>query len=231
MTDTERRFTRGNLAAYSIALLMICAFASAVAIPIAQSALSFKAVEAGKLLRIDAAQGWSTTSKNLYFTAYSRVATGNINDFLNVKLGSTGYVMPRLGWCSDTSTSNLTVTEITVNSVTYQVSGAGTQRIWCPDRGDPTEITGEDTESWDAANQVLTTTTTGADTITLRWYSTSSLGFFESAWIIINFMPFFIILMAIEAIRNPEYRSLLIKLCILAGFLVMMANLIYAWGL
>lgn len=231
MTTTENRLDRGHLAAYGVLALMVISFASAFAIPVIQSATSFKVVEAGKLLRVNVAQGYSTTSKNLYFTAYSRFATGDINDFLNVKLGSTGYVMPRLGWCSDTLASNLTLTSITVNTVTYQVDAAGTQRIWCPDRGEPSEITGESSSSWDAANQVLTTSTGGAGTVTLRWYSPSSWGFFEAAQLLMGFLPFIILAMVIGAVKYPDYRGTLITLIVIGGILVLMANLIYAWGL
>lgn len=228
---TAPPLSRGRLVAYGVFALLIISFVSAVAVPAAESLTSFKSVEAGKKMQILGTQGWSTTSKNLYFTSYSRVATGDINDYANVKLGSMGYVMPRLGWCSDTATSNLTMVDMTVNTVTFTVNGAGTQRVWCPDRGEPADISGDDTHSWDSVNQVITTTTTGADTVTLRWYSTSSAGIFTAAQLLITLFPLIIVYMIFEAIRHPDYRRLLITLAVIAGVLVLLANLIYAWGI
>ncbi len=135
----------------------------------AHAILGFNSVAAGKLLRVDESQGWTTWSDTLYFTSYSRAGTGWINDFANVKLGVAGYVMPRLGWCSDTAGSNMTLIGLAQYSMTYTTTGAGSQRVWCPDRGEPVSAAGSVGMIWDDANQVATLGTAGAGAVTLTW--------------------------------------------------------------
>lgn len=229
MTAPALKF--GKTIIYATLLLAVISWGIFTSFPLVESAPTFKVIASGILLRASSTQGYCTTSKNLYFQSMTIVLTGGIIDCSNVKLGSTGYVMPRLGWCSDTATSNLTLTDLTANTLVYSVVGAGTQRIWCPDRGEPTEITGEFSSSWDSVNQVLTTTTSGSGVITLRWYSSTSFGFFEAAQILMGFLPFIILAMVIGAVKYPDYRGTLIKLIVIGGILVLMANLIYAWGL
>lgn len=233
MSDQGRpSHAKGRLAFYAVMTLLVASYVYAFTIPHAESVPSFVSIGAGKLLRSNpATQGWVTWSSTLYFTGFSKFATGDILDFSNVKLGPGGYVMPRLGFCSDTGGSTMTVTGITVNTVSYTNGAAGTQRVWCPDRGEPREINGESSSSWDAGNQVVTVNTSGAGAVTLSWYSSTSYGFTDAARIITTVFPLLIVLMVFGAIKNPEYRALLIQLSLVAGLLVLIANIIYAGGL
>lgn len=167
--------TRRGLAALALVAFTIgFAFAG---IRTAESLPAFKSIDAGKGLCIDpATQGSTSFSDALYFTAYSRVATGAINDFANVKLGAAGYVMPRLGFCSDTITAALTLTGLSQYSVTYTMSAAGSSRVWCPDRGEPVTVTGAGAGVWlwDAVNQVATVSSPGAGAVTLTWTAAST---------------------------------------------------------
>jgi hypothetical protein len=152
----------------------------------------FAQVAAGKKWQAEAWQGWATWSNTLYFTAHSRAATGAILDFSNVKLGAGGYVMPRLGWCSDTSGVNMTLTGIAQYSVSYTVTGAGSTRVWCPDRGEPVSVTGSTAMIWDAVNQVATVTTGAASTVVLTWTHASTLvdyTNFYDAFILLSIVP------------------------------------------
>lgn len=149
-------------------------------------------VAAGKMWRGDASQGWATWSSTLYFTGFSKAATGGILDFSNVKLGAAGYVMPRLGWSTDSPGVNMTLTGLTQYSVAYTVTGAGSQRIWCPDRGEPVTVAGSTAMIWDDANQVATINTGGVSTVTLTWTAASSaVNFtnFYDAFILLSIVP------------------------------------------
>jgi len=135
----------------------------------------FASVAAGKMWQAEPWQGWSTWGTTIYFTGFSKAATGGILDFSNVKLGVGGYVMPRLGWCSDSTGVNMTLTSLEQYSVTYTTTGAGSQRVWCPDRGEPVGAAGSTSMIWDAVNQVATLTTGGAATVILTWTHASTI--------------------------------------------------------
>ncbi len=220
-----------NLAYISMAALIVSVSLS-VGIPIAESVVNYKSIAAGKLVRVSDAQGYTGWSKTLYFAGYSRSGTGGINDFNTVKLGSTGYVMPRLGFTSDTPTCLMTVTGIAINSVTYTASAAGAQRLWVPDRGEPDEVTGEDSWSWDAINSVVDINTSGPSTIVVTWFGSSGdvRPMISGAQTIINLFPIIIVMMLVGAVKSPDNAGLLIRLAVVAGIIVFMASFITALG-
>lgn len=220
----------GKLAAY--ALLVLFAASSLVLLiqPVAYSATAFKSVEPGKKWQGAAGQGWCTWSKYLYHQGFSKNATGGILDFSNVKLGSTGYVMPRLGFCSDTAAVNMTITNIGQQYMTYTVTGAGFQRIWCPDRGEPYDVEGDSGISWDPVNQVLTVATSGAASVKVIWYGPSSGEMWNTVKMIMSLFPLLILLSIVGAIRVPEQRMFFIQLAVVAGIILFFANFLAGMG-
>jgi len=218
---------------YLITITMIMSVVMFFSTPV-KSVPTYKAIVAGKLLRIDeSVQGFFTFSNTLYFTGYSRALTGGINDFANVKLGSSGYVMPRLGFCSDTLGSTMTLTSLAINTVVYTTNATGTQRIWCPDRGEPTFINGDSSNSWDGVNSVVNINTLGASTVTVSWSAIdpASPAYDGGAGMIIQFMQVVIVLMVVGAIKNPDHRGILIEMAIVSGVITLLMNLMYSWGL
>ena len=176
-------------------------------------------------------QGYLKFSDDVYFTSLSMSATGYLVDFNNIKLGAGGFVEPRLGFCSDTTTSNITVTEITDNTVRYTTTAAGLQRVWCPDRGEPFDVVGA-TWTWNDVDQVVNLSTLGpdADAVTIYWYTGGGGGLSDAANLIISLLPLFVVLMAVGAWKSPDYRAEFIAMVLIAGTLLVIANLMYAWG-
>ena len=198
------------------------------AFPLVGSSPSFKWMAAGKLLQADPSQGFSGFGSTFYFTAYSRVGTGNINDFSVVKLGSHGDVIPRFGFCSDTLGSTMTLTGLTDHSVTYTTSALGTQRLWTPDMGEPDTITGG-VMSWDAINSVVNILTLGASTVVVGWTTpgvVASTGLMSGVYIIASFFPVIAVMLVVGGLRNPEHGDMLIKMAIIAGIIAFLAAFI-----
>jgi hypothetical protein len=198
------------------------------AFPLVTSSPSWKWMNAGKLLQADPSQGFSGFGSTFYFTAYSRVGTGDINDFAVVKLGSHGDVIPRFGFCSDTLACTMTLTGLTDHSVTYTASAAGGQRLWTPDMGEPDTITGG-TMSWDAVNSVVDVNTGGASTVVVGWTTpgvVASTGLLSGVNIIANLFPFIVIMLLFGATKSPDQAGVLIKLAIIAGIIAFLAAFI-----
>lgn len=223
--------SRGWAAAYLVFTLFTVSMFSLLAYPVVDAALSFKSVDAGKKMQGAATGGYCTTSQRLYFTGFSKAATGGILDFSNVKIGASGYVMPRLGWCSDTAGVNVTVASITQQYMQYQATGAGTQRIWCPDRGEPYDVSGESSTSWDSANQVLTVTTGGASAVKVTWHGSGSGNIWDTVNMIMNLLPLLLVLSVVGALRVPDHRLFFIQVALIAGVLIFFANFMAALGL
>jgi hypothetical protein len=222
----------GKVAAYFILLIFTVAVSTIVFTPYVESVTAFKRIDAGKQMRSDpTSQGYTTWSSNLYFTGFSKAATGDILDFSSVKLGSTGYVMPRLGFCTDNVGVNMTVTSITQQYMMYTTTGAGTQRIWCPDRGEPYDITGESGSTWDAVNQVVNISTGGASTVTVTWYGTGSGNMYEGVRLIMVLLPFLLLCSVIGALKVPDHRVFFIQLAAISGVIIFIANLLAGLGL
>ena len=155
-----------------LALLSLIAIGAALS-PTIPALTAYKSIAAGKALQITATQGWTKFGTTAYFTSYSRAATGGINDFFNLKVGGA-YAMPRLGFCTDTAAVNMTVTSVAKWEIKYSATGAGSQRIWCPDKGQPDDVNGGLLSGWDSVNQVATITTGWAATVTVTWYAPAS---------------------------------------------------------
>jgi len=213
------------LVCFSVVMLMNAVI---FAFPLVTSAPSWKWMNAGKLLQADPSQGFSGFGSTFYFVAYSRVMTGNINDFSTVKLGTKGDIIPRFGFCSDTPGVTMTLTGLTDHTVIFTASGAGAQRLWAPDMGGaPYSITGG-SMTWDAVNSVVDVSTGGASTVVVGWGggATASAGILSGVSIIASFFPFLALIFVIGGLRDPEHGGALITMAIIAGILAFLAAFI-----
>lgn len=222
---------RGRVLAYGVVLLLAISIVAVSVLPFAESAAAFKQIGAGKKVRSVDTQGYVTWSGTLYFTTtMNRNATGNILTFTSLKLGSSGYLYNSLGFASDTIGVNMTLTQTKQNSIKYTATGAGTQRIWCPLKGEPYDVVGGSLSSWDNAAGVATIDTSGADTVTVSWYGPMSGSIYDS----IDFMSSLLLLLALTfglgAYNIPEYRWELIRFAILMGVMSLLSHVISLWG-
>ena len=213
------------LVCFSVVMLMNAVI---FAFPLVTSAPSWKWMNAGKLLQADPSQGFSGFGSTFYFVAYSRVMTGNINDFSTVKLGTKGDIIPRFGFCSDTPGVTMTLTGLTDHTIIFTASGAGAQRLWAPDMGGaPYSITGG-SMTWDAVNSVVDVSTGGASTVVVGWGggATASAGLLSGVNIITGLLPFIVIMLLFGATKSPDQAGVLIKLAIVAGIIAFLAAFI-----
>jgi hypothetical protein len=210
------------------ASLLILLNVAMFALPFVGAPVSYHIVSAGKSFRITAAQGYSAFGGDFYFVGYSRDGTGDINDFNTVKMGVAGDVWPRFGFCSDTPTSTVTLTDLTDSSLTYTTSAAGNQRLWTPDLGTPDSISGG-LMSWDGTNSVVNVATLGAATVTLSWSTPAAVthtGLMSGVDIIATIFPAVAVVLVIGGLRDPENGDTLIKLAIMAGLVALIAAMI-----
>ena len=156
-----------------VGLLALTACYGLLAIPPTDALVPWKSIAADKKLCVTpATQGWLNFGTTAYFGSYSRASTGGINDFFQFRVGPSGDVWDRVGFCVDNPAVNMTVTSVEGFAIHYTlVGGLGTQRIWCPDAGEPISVQGG-VLSWDALNTVATITPTAA-TVVLRWTPTT----------------------------------------------------------
>ncbi len=223
---------KGRVVAYGVLLLFTVSTCALLFTPYVSSITGgFNWVQPGKLMRNDTSQGWVTTSRYLYHQGFTKAGTNGLLEFTDVKLGSGGYVTPHLGWCSDTAAVNMTITAVTQEYMIYTATGAGTQRVWCPDGGEPYDVEGDSSESWSAANQVATITTDGAATVKVIWYGSSSGSMWDSVTMMINLLPLLLLFSVIGALRVPEHRVFFIQFAAICGVIIFIANMLHGMGL
>jgi len=210
---------------------MVISAAAVFAPPFAESVASFKHIGAGKKIRSVDSQGYVAFGDTLYFTVpANRNATGNLLTFSSLKLGSGGYVYTSLGFASDTLGVNMTLTQTKQNSIKYVATGAGTQRIWCPLKGEPYAVVGGSLSGWDGGAGVATIDTSGASTVTVSWYGPMSRSIYDSIDLLSSLLLLLALTFGLGAYNIPEYRWELVRFAILMGIMSLLSHAISLWG-
>lgn len=219
-------FTRGHLMAILVIFTLAMGVLNLYICP-AYAVTGYKNVAAGKLFAADATQGWVGFTSTLYFTAASR-ATDDMWKFTSPSLSSAGSWWTTLGFASDTAAVNVTVTNIAEHDVVYAATGAGTQRLALAGLGEPTDVYGAASTSWDG--HILTVTTAGAATVTVHW-AVNSLKVGEAGGILIALFPFIALMLGLSFIKYPRHWKILLEVAILIAIVTFFAWLFKGWGL
>jgi hypothetical protein len=108
----------------------------------------------------------------------STTGTGGLFDFSNFYWNLTGATQSRIGFGVDTWGANMTITNVSALSLTYVAENdpallPTTVRIWCPDLGQPSDVAGAFSWSFDSTWQVLSISSTLDAVVTVTWTQTA----------------------------------------------------------
>ncbi len=208
--------------------LIVAAAAFGILSPPVGGVAAVKSIEAGKKMQDSASQGWVSFGSTLYHNGVSHAAD-TMFKFTNPALGSTSSAWGSLGFASDTTAVNMTVTLIDTYKVTYTVTGAGTQRVYCTSETSPPSVASGGTGTWDAATRILTVTTTGSGTVKIEW-NVSSAQSYKSARTLASMLPLLAVFVALGIIKDPSQWRLIVSIAALIAVLAFAGYIFYTWG-